>query len=134
MQIEVTLRPPAADSKLVAQVFVTDDPTFNDARATSPHELAWTYRAGAATVALPSGSVEPATFKPAAKAQSIDVRIQFDGQSASIDTGGQHLWSGEHGLDTAKPRFLGVRFLAPAGAKADPAATFQSIRLKKPPA
>jgi hypothetical protein len=134
MQIEVTLRVPSADSKLVAQVFVTDDPTFNDARATSPHELAWTYRAGAATVALPNGRVEPATFKPAAKAQSVDVRIQFDAQSASIDTAGQRLWSGEHGLDTSKPRFLGVRFLAPAGAKADPTAAFQSIRLKKPPA
>ena len=105
-----------------------------DGAATSPHELAWTYRAGAASVALPNGRVESATFKPAAKAQSIDVRIQFDAQSSSIYTGVQHLWSGEHGLDTAKPRFLGVRFLAPAGAKADPAAAFQSIRLKTPPA
>ncbi len=132
MQIDVTLRLPPPESNLVAQVFVTDDPSFNDIRATSPHELAWTYRAGAATVALASGRLEPATFKPGAKQQSIEVRIQFDSQSAAIDTGGKRLWSGEHGLDPGKPRFLGVRFLAPAGEKADPGASFQSIQLKKP--
>jgi hypothetical protein len=132
MQIDVTLRLPAPESKLVAQVFVTDDPSFSDIRATSPHELAWTYRAGAATVALASGRLEPATFNSGAKQQSLDVRIQFDAQSAAIDTGGKRLWSGEHGLDPGKPRFVGVRFLAPAGEKADPNGSFQSIQLKKP--
>ena len=132
MQIDVTLRLPPPESKLVAQVFVTDDPSFSDIRATSPHELAWTYRAGAATVALASGRLEPATFKPSAKQQSIDVRIQFDAQSAAIDTAGKRLWAGEHGLDPSKPRFVGVRFLAPAGEKGDPSASFQSIQLKKP--
>ena len=132
MQVEVTLRLPSPESKLVAQVFVTDDPSLSDARATSPHELAWTYRGGAATVALPSGRVEPATFKPGAKQQTVEVRIQFDAQSAAIDTAGKPAWSGLHGLDAAKPRFVGVRFLAPAGEKADPAAAFESIRLKKP--
>jgi hypothetical protein len=132
MQIEVQLRVPAPESKLVAQVFVTDDPSLSDVRATSPHELAWTYRAGAPTVALASGRVEPETFKPDARQQTLNVRIQFDAQSAAIDTGGKRLWSGEHGLDGGKPRFIGVRFLAPAGEKADPTASFESIQLKKP--
>ncbi len=132
MQVEVTLRLPSPESKVVAQVFVTDDPSLSDARATSPHELAWTYRAGAASVALPSGRVEPATFKPGPKQQTVEVRIQFDAQSAAIDMGGKPVWSGPHGLDTAKPRFIGVRFLAPAGAQADSGASFQSIELKKP--
>jgi hypothetical protein len=132
MQIDVTLHLPPPESKLIAQVFVTDDPSFNDVRATSPHELAWTYRDGAATVALASGRLDPATFKPGEKQQNLDVRIQFDAQSAAIDTGGKRLWSGEHGLDPSKPRFIGVRFLAPAGAKADPNGAFRSIQLKKP--
>jgi hypothetical protein len=132
MQIDATLRVPAPESKLVAQIFVTDDPTLSDARATSPHELAWTYRGGAATIALPSGRVEAATVKPAAGQQMIDLRIQFDAQSVAIDTAGQRLWAGAHGLDGSKPRFIGIRFLAPAGEKADPAAAFASIRLKKP--
>ena len=132
MQIDVTLRLPSAESKLVAQVFVTDDPSLSDVRATSPHELAWTYRAGAASVAVASGRLEPETFNPDARQQTLDLRIQFDAQSAAIDTGGKQLWSGEHGLDGGKPRFIGVRFLAPAGEKADPIASFQSIQLKKP--
>ena len=132
IQIEARLLSPSAGSKIVAQVFVTDDPTFSDARATSPHELAWTFRDGVATVALPAGRVEAASFKPAAKQGAVDVRIQFDAQSVAIATGGKPLWSGEHGLDPGKPRFVGVRFLAPAGAKADPAVAFESVRLKKP--
>lgn len=132
MQIEVALRLPSPESKLVAQVFVTDEPSFNDLRATSPHELAWTYRGGAASIALPSGRFEAGPFKPGAKQQNVDVRIQFDAESASIDTGGKPFWSGPHGLDTSKPRFIGIRFLAPAGEKADPTASFLSIELKKP--
>lgn len=132
MQIDVRLQLPTPESKVVAQVFITDDPSLNDARATSPHELAWTFRNGAASVALPSGRLETATFKPGPKQQTVDVRIQFDAQSAAIDTGGKPLWSGAHGLDPNKPRYLGVRFLAPAGEKADATAAFQSIQLKKP--
>jgi hypothetical protein len=132
MQIEITLRVPSPESKLVAQVFVTDDPTLSDARATSPHELAWTYRDGGASIALPSGRVEGAASRSATKQKTLDVRIQFDAQSAAIDTAGQRVWSGAHGLDASKPRFLGIRFLAPAGTNADPDASFQSIRLKKP--
>ncbi|HEV2292440.1 MAG TPA: hypothetical protein VGR35_01210 [Tepidisphaeraceae bacterium] len=132
MQIEATLRLPAPESNTVAQVFVTDDPSFSDARATSPHELAWTYRAGAVSIALPSGRIEASQFKPGPKQQTIEVRIQFDAQSAAIYTGGKRVWTGAHGLSAAKPRFIGVRFLAPAGEKADPAAAFTSIQLKKP--
>ena len=54
---------------------MTDDPTLSDVRATSPHELAWTFRDGTASVALPTGRVEAATWKPPAQQQSIDVRI-----------------------------------------------------------
>lgn len=132
MQVEASLRLPTPESNLVAQVFITDDPSLSDVRATSPHELAWTFRGGVASVALPSGRLETATFKPGPRQQSVNVRIQFDAQSAAIDTGGKPLWSGAHGLDPSKPRFIGVRFLAPAGEKADPAAAFRSIQLKKP--
>lgn len=132
MQFDVTLRLPAPDSKLVAQVFVTDDPSFSDARATSPHELAWTYRAGEGRIALPSGRLETATFKPGPKQHAVDVRIQFDAQFAAIETGRKPLWSGAHGLDPNKPRYLGIRFLAPAGEGADHTASFRSIELKKP--
>src|SRR5690606_24951842 len=99
MQVEVTLRLPSPESNVVAQVFITDDPTFNDARATSPHELAWTYRAGEGSIALPSGRLESATFKARPKQDRVEVRIQFNAQSATIDAGGRRLWSGEHGLD-----------------------------------
>lgn len=132
MQIETTLRLPAPESDLAAQVFVTDDPSLSGVRATSPHELAWTYRQGAASVALPSGRLEPVPFKPGPKQQTVEVRIQFDAMSAAIDVAGQRVWSGPHGLDPNKPRFLGVRFLAPAGAAADPNASFRSIQLTRP--
>jgi hypothetical protein len=131
-QLEVSVRLPSPESKLVAQVFVTDDRNLSAARGTSPHELTWTYGNGQAGVAVASGRLESASWKPAAKQDRAEVRIQFDAQSAAIDTAGQRLWSGEHGLDPAKPRYVGVRFLAPKGEKADPNAAFESVRVTKP--
>ncbi len=131
-QVEVTLRLPQPASKLVAQVFITDDPVLNDSRATSPHELAWTYRDGQASVALPTGRVEAAVWKPGAKQERVEVRVQFDGRSVAIDTAGRPAFAGGHGLDPQKPRYVGVRFLAPAGEKADPNAAFVSMRVRKP--
>lgn len=131
-QVEVTLRLPSRESKLVAQVFVTDDPNLSESRATSARELAWTFGNGKAGVALANGRLESASWKPASKQDRAEVRIQFDAQSAAIATGGQKLWSGEHGLDHAKPRYVGVRFLAPKGEKVDANAAFESIRVTKP--
>ncbi|MGB7160510.1 MAG: hypothetical protein WBD40_20765 [Tepidisphaeraceae bacterium] len=131
-QVEVDVRLPSPESKVVAQVFVTDDPALSETRATSPSELVWSYRNGEASVVLPTGRLDVETFKPGAKQQRLDVRIQFDGRSAAVDTGGKRLWSGEHGLNTTKPRYVGLRFLAPAGEPPDGAAAFASISVKKP--
>src|SRR5205823_421263 len=54
-ELEATIQVPKASQNIVAQVFVTDDPTFDGDSATSPHELVWTLRNGEASVVLPNG-------------------------------------------------------------------------------
>jgi len=133
-QVEVEVRLPSPDAKLVAQVFVTDDPALSDARATSPGELVWSYQAGQGTVVLPSGRAGVQPFKPGDKQQRVKVRIQFDNRSAAVDTAGQRLWTGEHTLSLTNPRYIGLRFLAPAGEQPDAAAAFASISIRRPQA
>ncbi len=95
--------------EVVPQLFVTDDPQFNNDRATSPHELVWLVRNQSAQVALPDGQLTSAS-KKVVDGQSIAVRIVVGASNVVITCDGNVLWRGASQL-ASKPRYVGVRLL-----------------------
>jgi hypothetical protein len=124
--LEIDLQGSAADG-LVPQIFVTDRAEFSPDRATGPHELVWTLQEGQAQVVLPTGRVEGARQPVDAR---TTVRLVVTRDAALVETDGQRLWAGPHGLASDRPRYVGVRFLAKAGRKSDLAVT--ALRVQKP--
>lgn len=129
VSIQVTLRQPVAGN-VVPQVFITDTPSFSDDRATSTHELVWLLRDGEASVVLPSGRVPGDGMPVKETAARLEVQITLNRTTAAIESGGRKLWTGEHGLSEAQPRFLGVRFLTQGSEVKDPP-VFHSVRVQK---
>ncbi len=129
--LEVALRMPRLDDKVIVQVFVTDQPEFSEERATSAHELVWWVQSARPQVVLPSGRIGATGEKIKAGSETQIVRIALDRDNAVIDHAGQQLWSGSHQLDPDKPRHVGVRFLR-RGADKGEFVVVQSVRLLRP--
>jgi hypothetical protein len=124
-----SLRAYRLESDLIAQVFVTDDPTFSDDNAISPHELVWLIESNEARVILPGGRVESQTSLPQDYRGGLNVKIEIDGDRASVELGSKRLWAGSSGLDPSKPRFAGVRFLRRVNAGGADGVAFDSVRI-----
>jgi hypothetical protein len=120
INVEVSLRLPRAGDDVTAQVFVTDDPTFSDDRTTTPSELVLLVRDREASVVLPGGRVAGEALRLREGATSLRVQLMFDATTAAADAGPRRLFEGAHGLSDARPRYVGVRFLSPAGLAIDP--------------
>jgi hypothetical protein len=134
VSVEAVLRLPKAGDDVTAQLFVTDDATFSDDRATTSSELVVLVRDGEARVVLPSGRVAGETLTLRQGQAAVRVRLMFDANSAAVDAGNRRLFAGEHGLGGDRPRYLGVRFLTRTGAAMDPkdAPGLDSIRVMVP--
>jgi hypothetical protein len=118
---EVALRVWGASPNTVAQVFLTDEPQFSSDRGTTPHELVWFLQNNLAKVAIPSPQPRIAgARKIAPSPDPILVRITLNRDVAIIESVGNRLWAGQHHLDPAKPRYLGVRFIRRDTDKSDP--------------
>jgi hypothetical protein len=118
-----------SEEDLIAQVFVTDQPEFSDDKGTTPHELLWLLQGHQMQVIIPSGRV--VTQSDQAKDQrSITVSVTVDRDQASVNFGSkqERLWSGAHGLESGKPRYVGVRFLTRSKSAGDGVA-FGSVRV-----
>lgn len=122
------LRAHHLEDNLVAQVFVTDDPQFSPDNATSPHELVWLVQGNQVQVILPSGRVEAQVDLPQNYRGPLTPQITIDRDQATVELGNRRLWAGPHGLDPARPRYVGARFLRRAG-KVDGGVVFQWIRV-----
>ena len=135
VDVKLQLGRPAED--VIVQAFVSADADFSPDKATSGNEIVWSLRGPQQQVILgqtpqkeaPRPAPPPAGDKP----QTLTVRILVSKDAAVVQTDGQPLWSGTHGLP-ANPRRVGIRFLR-AGPKAadkghEPAAV-QSIRILK---
>ncbi len=116
---------------LVPQLFISDTPDFSPDRATSGHELTWMLRDRRPVVALPDGRFEGEGDRLTELRPPFTIRILFNTHHAIVESGGQTLWSGEHQLDPAKPRYVGVRFLRTGPRKAD-ACWFDQLRVLLP--
>src|SRR5262245_24963062 len=116
------------EEDLIAQVFVTDQPEF-DEKGTTPHELLWLLQGPQMQVILPSGRVVTQTDQ-AKDQRSITVSVTVDRDQASVNFGSkqERLWSGAHGLESDKPRYVGVRFLTRSKSAGDGVA-FGSVRV-----
>ncbi|MEO6436307.1 MAG: hypothetical protein ABIP55_11195 [Tepidisphaeraceae bacterium] len=130
--LEASIKHLQSSEDLVVQLFVADDRNFSGETATSPHELVWSLRGGEASVVMPDGTVEsPGVKIPAGPSARVDVRIAINKTEAAVEMNGRRLWSGANPLDPAKPRLLGVRFLARGGEGQERAAV-ESVRVLVP--
>jgi hypothetical protein len=118
------------EEDLIAQVFVTDQPNFSDDNGTTPHELVWLLQGQQMQVIHPGGRVVAQSDQAADLRGSMTISITVDRDQASVDFGSrrQRIWSGENGLDPAKPRYVGVRFLTRSKDAGDQV-VFQSMRV-----
>ena len=129
--LEATVRIAKPSDDLVVQLFVTDDANFGGDSATSAHELVWLARGGEASVVLPGGHVQAQNVRLNAVRTPAELRMSVNRDEASVEMNGQKIWSGKHGLDSAKGRMVGVRFLA-RGGKSDGSAVVESVRILTP--
>jgi hypothetical protein len=104
------------DDDLAVELFMSDDPNFTGASATSERELALLLRGAAASVVLPGGHVEVQPARIAPTGRAMTVRILISGADGSVEVSGRKIWSGQHHLDPTRHRLAGIRFLARSGA------------------
>jgi hypothetical protein len=127
--IEVSMQLHKTSNDILAQVFITDNDSFSQDRATSPHELVWYVQGKDTRVLLPDGRIVPLRQTLSAGEEPVIVRIAIDRDQAIINCNGVTVWSGPHGLANT-PRYAGLRFLA-RGNPGD-RVVFNSIRVLKP--
>jgi hypothetical protein len=117
----------------VVQLFVADDRDFSPETATSSHELVFQARGVDTSVYLPDGKAARIAAAPKLRAgQQLDVRVSVNRAQAGVDLNGRRLWTGANQLDPARPRVVGVRFLAGASAKQAEAPVVESVRVLTP--
>jgi hypothetical protein len=137
-EIQVSLhlsKPGSGGPGVIAQVFVTDDPTFDEDRGTSPHELVWLVQDAESKLVVPGGRVETQSSPLGnRRVGNLNLRILLDQSVAVIEQNGRPFWSGRHGLGSSSPRYVGIRFLQPqgAGGKSDTEITFTSLAIQTP--
>ncbi len=119
---------------IVPQVFISESADFSPERATSVRELTWMLNDGRPVVALPDGRFEGQGEPVRGMREPYTVRILIGPHHAIVESGGQRLWSGEHQLDPAAPRYVGVRFLRKDGDRKDRAEwiSFPQVRILLP--
>jgi hypothetical protein len=112
---ELAIQPPAAASDAVVQIFLTDDPTVDPQRASTPHEVVLQVRGSRATL-LSANGLQVADASLPGEGNSINFRIVFDATRMIVSMNDQPLFDGDHNLVADKSRRLGVRFLTKSGA------------------
>ena len=131
--IETTIEGASNKSRVLAEVFVTDTPTFSSDRGVSDRELKCQIDASGSRVGLPDGRGVVAASHPAGPTvnKPITIRIRLSRDKCIIEQDGVVVWSGEHQLLQDRPRRFGVRLLAQRNANSADVA-IRSIRLMKP--
>ncbi|WP_428939340.1 hypothetical protein [Fontivita pretiosa] len=123
-----SLRVHRPEPDLLAQVFITDQPSFSPENGTTPHELVWLLEGNAHRLVLPSGRVVAQSELPASFRGNLNVKITLQADQASVEVAGRTLWSGPAEFDPALPRYVGVRFLR-RNDRAGDGVAFQNVRV-----
>ncbi len=134
---DATVRVEHPSENLLAQVFVSDDASFDDqtAQSGSKHELICWIQAGDVKVGgLPNDAVASQKMidaQPATVHLVIRMSRQFVMVEARAGNEVKQLYSGKHELAADKPRYVGVRFKL-KGSERSESVTVQSVLVQKP--
>jgi hypothetical protein len=132
--IDVNLRVIRPTDDVIAEIFITDSDKFDPDKGTSGHEFLWLYQAGQTKVVLPDGKIENQTTPNRDFKGTMSVRIAIERDAAIVSQQNKPVWSGAHGLDSSKPRFVGLRFIKTGAEKSSEAPlAFTWIKISKPP-
>jgi len=118
-------------SAAIVQLFVTDQKDFAGKSATSPHELSLSLKNGELNLVMPDGRVAGQTLRLKDQKQTLDLRIAMDQENVVAEANHRRVFEGKHGLD-AKPRTIGVRFVARGGFDSSDSPRVDSIRVMEP--
>lgn len=130
--LEVSLRMVRPTSQVDVQLFFTQDLSFSGPKATSLHELVVDVCNGQVSVFRPDTSLAGEALKLPEGREEVAVSVRMDGRFVIVRCGGKELYAGPHGLNPARPRWLGVRFLTKGQERGLEDVTVQSIRLMTP--
>jgi hypothetical protein len=126
---ETTLRTAKPGDQTVVQLFVSDETISDQKTESSLHEFVCFVKDGQFSVAKPDGSLDGRT----AEAKDLNhLAIKFDSRFAIVELDGVQLYAGPHGLNTEKPRYVGLRFLTKGEPKPGEEIIVQSIRILRP--
>src|SRR5439155_20551330 len=114
--IDVNLRVLRPTDDVIAEIFVSDSDKFDPDKGTSGHEFLWLYQAGQTKVVLPDGKIENQTT-PNRDFRTMSILIRIERDATIVSQQNKAIWSGAHGLDPSKPRYLGLRLIKTAPQK-----------------
>jgi hypothetical protein len=108
--VEATLRIRRPNPQLIAQLFITDDPTLSSANAVTLDELALALQ-GTTARAMRNGRIEDGQSDLPDSAQTVIARLAIRDEQAIVEIDGKPIWRGSIRLKPDRPWFAGVRFL-----------------------
>jgi hypothetical protein len=133
ISIEASLKVARPTDQIIAEVFVADSDNFSTDKGTSAGEFMWLYQAGQAKIVLPGDKVDEQMPPNRNFKDTMNIRIVMERDAAIVSQQNKPIWSGAHGLDPGKPRFVGLRFIRTgAENESDPPLAFMSIKVSEP--
>jgi hypothetical protein len=131
--IDAILRITRPTDETIAELFISDTDNFSTEKGTSGHEFLWLYQAGQAKVVLPGDKIESQQSPNREFHGALNIRIAIERDAAIVSQQNKAIWSGAHGLDPSKPRYVGLRFIQTGQEKnREPALAFVSMKVSKP--
>jgi hypothetical protein len=127
--IEGTFQITDAKTPLIAQLFVTDEPTFSADRGISPRELVCRIEAGRLHVMLPDEKTVGEVPLVLDANNVATLRLKVDADLAVVEHGGKVVWSGPCQLNHGS-QYVGLRYLTRGAG--DNAVAVRSLRVMKP--
>lgn len=132
--VDVNLRVTRPTDDIIAEIFVTDSDKFDPDKGTSGHEFLWLYQAGQTKIVLPSAKIENQTPPNRDFRGMMNIRIALERDAAIVSQQNKAIWSGAHGLDPSKSRYVGLRFIkTSAESSSEAPLAFTWIKISKPP-
>ena len=131
--IDAHLRITRPTDDVIAELFISDVDNFNSEKGTSAHEFVWLYQAGQAKVVLPGDRIDKQLPLNRDFKGVMNIRIAIERDAAIVLQQNKPIWSGGHGLDASKPRYVGLRFIRTGADKnPEPPLAFTMIKISKP--
>jgi hypothetical protein len=129
-ELSTTISIAKASNSVVLHLFVTEDPSFNNAQATSSREFAVQLREGTLNVYKPDGTIAGEQLRLPDGRSTVQVKMR--GPHAVVIANDKVLYAGESGLSPKTQRWPGVRFLTKGNEKSMDDVTVPRAQVLKP--